>query len=238
MKYFTKEFFNKYSNKKLDNDAAKVMQNVQLQRILMQVHDFPTLKINFQNIKVKSLKKIAKNYIIEFEPDSNSLLKALTLKNAKIIKQDDNIEGSIWLFDELYYEKNKYELHILLKKNIELIDLIIECDEGIETKSDLGKIEQILPKDENDTKNINKIAEIDDETFEKIAILLLQYLKKRNTKVYKKMLTLLIKKQDLIIDKINLILKESKDDEWKANIKYFLIPKLKVKNQKKITINK
>ena len=234
MKYFTKEFVNKYSKEKLDEDAIKVMNEAKMQRLFMNIYDFPTLKINFQNIKVKSFKKIAKNYIIEFERIEGSIIKSITLKNAKIIKQDNDIEGSLWLFDELYHEKNQFELHILFKKDNELNDLIIECESATETYTDLGKIEEMLPKDDNDTKNINKLLEIDDESFEKLSIILLRYLKKVETKVSKRIKTILIKRQDLIIDKINLILKESKDDEWKANIKYFLIPKLKVKNQKKI----
>jgi hypothetical protein len=50
-------------------------------------------------------------------------------ENYNIINQDDLLESSCWLYDEIYKVNDKYELHALLQnKNMDLIDFIISVD--------------------------------------------------------------------------------------------------------------
>lgn len=143
MKYFTKEMYKILNKKKKFTEKEKNMIiKAALARNNQKNIKFPNNEFNFQNIKIKSLKKILKNYIIEFETEneySDSLIKSITFINAKVLKQDDDIENSIWIFDEIYNKQKKYELHLLLKKKEELIDFTIECDKAIITLTELGK---------------------------------------------------------------------------------------------------
>ncbi len=54
----------------------------------------------------------------------------VTFENPTIVKQDSLLEGSWWLYDEIYIVDDKYELHVLLRnKNMELMDFIISADQ-------------------------------------------------------------------------------------------------------------
>lgn len=58
----------------------------------------------------------------------------IVFKDYNIFKQEDNINEAWWLYDEIYFKENKYELQILLDKvgtglielNIEFSDLVFE----------------------------------------------------------------------------------------------------------------
>ena len=53
----------------------------------------------------------------------------VTFENFNIIKQDDLLEDSWWLYEEVYKVNDKYEFHILLQnKKMRLIDFIISAD--------------------------------------------------------------------------------------------------------------
>lgn len=54
----------------------------------------------------------------------------VTFENFNIIKQDDLMEDSWWLYEEVYKVNNKYEFHVLLQnKKMDLIDFIISADQ-------------------------------------------------------------------------------------------------------------
>ena len=53
----------------------------------------------------------------------------VTFKNFETIKQEGNLGNYWWLYNELYKNGNKYEVHILLcDENHNLKDLILICD--------------------------------------------------------------------------------------------------------------
>lgn len=53
----------------------------------------------------------------------------VTFENFNIIKQDDLLEDTWWLYEEVYKVNDKYEFHILLQnKNMDLIDIIISAE--------------------------------------------------------------------------------------------------------------
>ena len=147
MRYFTKELVNSINTKKqINSEEEKMLINAVVERKKALKFDFPTNEYSFQNIKIKITKKLLNNFIIKFETKgeySDSYIKSLTFKNAKIIKKDNNIEDSIWIFDEVYKENDKYEVHILLKKDEELLDLILLCNKASITYTELGKNNKI-----------------------------------------------------------------------------------------------
>ncbi|WP_313799016.1 DUF4085 family protein [Cytobacillus sp.] len=54
----------------------------------------------------------------------------VTFENCTIIKQDDCLEGSWWLYEEIYQVNDKYEFHILLQNSkMGLTDFIISADQ-------------------------------------------------------------------------------------------------------------
>ena len=57
------------------------------------------------------------------------MINVVIFKNAKILKQDCNLENVWWLYQELYKVDDKYEVHILLRDEKKLYDLILTCDD-------------------------------------------------------------------------------------------------------------
>ncbi|WP_102272166.1 DUF4085 family protein [Cytobacillus massiliigabonensis] len=54
----------------------------------------------------------------------------VTFENCTIIKQDDLLEDSWWLYEEVYKVYDKYEFHVLLQNSkMGLIDFIISADQ-------------------------------------------------------------------------------------------------------------
>ena len=54
----------------------------------------------------------------------------VTFENFNIIKQDDLLKDSWWLYEEVYKVNDKYEFHVLLQNNkMGLIDFIISTDQ-------------------------------------------------------------------------------------------------------------
>jgi Protein of unknown function (DUF4085) len=52
----------------------------------------------------------------------------VTFENINIIKQDDLLEDSSWLYEEVYKVNDKYEFHVLLQnRKMDLIDFIISA---------------------------------------------------------------------------------------------------------------
>lgn len=54
----------------------------------------------------------------------------VTFENFNIIKQDDLLEDTWWLYEEVYKVNDKYEFHVLLQnREMRLIDFIISADQ-------------------------------------------------------------------------------------------------------------
>lgn len=55
-------------------------------------------------------------------------LNKITFVSPDIIKQEEHIMGSVWLYEELYRRDNGYEAHMLFTGE-EMLDLIISCED-------------------------------------------------------------------------------------------------------------
>lgn len=56
-------------------------------------------------------------------------LNYITLVAPEILRQDEHIAGSSWLYDELYRVKDGYEMHVLLSGAAGLQELIVWCED-------------------------------------------------------------------------------------------------------------
>ncbi|TKI49882.1 DUF4085 family protein [Lysinibacillus tabacifolii] len=72
----------------------------------------------------KSLKLLLDNKV------SDTNIDEVIFENINIIKQDDLLEDSWWLYEEIYKVNDKYEFHVLLQNKTEdLIDFIISAEQ-------------------------------------------------------------------------------------------------------------
>lgn len=85
---------------------------------------------NFHDCDIEKSEIIDNNLILRLNNTGGfTNVNTLTFKNIEIIKQEGNLDNYWWLYNELYKNGNKYEVHILLcDENHELKDLILICD--------------------------------------------------------------------------------------------------------------
>jgi hypothetical protein len=72
---------------------------------------------------VISCRKKGKDIVLKIETGGFTSFSQITIKNSTILKQDTQLHGAWWLYDEIYRTNDGYEIHVLLHKN-ELIDFI------------------------------------------------------------------------------------------------------------------
>ena len=54
----------------------------------------------------------------------------IELRDVQILRQDGTLENSVWLYEEIYKENDRYEFHVLLQHPAEgLIDFILTARE-------------------------------------------------------------------------------------------------------------
>lgn len=83
-------------------------------------------KFGFHDCKVTEF-TAGKNIIIRFDTRGGFTdYNKITFVTSEIVKQEDCIVGSNWIYDELYRKENGYEAHMLLASG-GLQDLIIRC---------------------------------------------------------------------------------------------------------------
>lgn len=84
---------------------------------------------NFHDSDIINFEKRGNDYLVKLNNEyAFTDVNTIIFKNAEIIKQDGNINGLCWLYEEIYKVDDKYEIHILLRDE-ELKDLIIRCSE-------------------------------------------------------------------------------------------------------------
>lgn len=80
---------------------------------------------NFHDCIVVSCRKKGKDIVLTLDNSGGFTdINQIIFKNCSIIKQDTQLHGAWWLYNEIYKTNDGYEIHVLLLKN-ELIDFII-----------------------------------------------------------------------------------------------------------------
>lgn len=73
-----------------------------------------------------------KDIVIYFDSRGGfSSFNKITFISAKTIKQDENLVGSTWIYDELYCIENGYQVHVLFHSNEGTKECIINCNDII-----------------------------------------------------------------------------------------------------------
>jgi hypothetical protein len=91
---------------------------------------------------VQSVKREGEDLVIEFDRENDPELleelgevvflfpeiKAIRFRDAEILKQEGPVEKAWWLYDEIWKtEEGAFEIHALLWRNEDLLELTIEC---------------------------------------------------------------------------------------------------------------
>lgn len=86
---------------------------------------------SFHDCKIiKSIKNDKSLKLLLDNKRSDTNIDEVIFENINIIKQDDLLEDSWWLYEEIYKVNDKYEFHILLQNKTEdLIDFIISAEQ-------------------------------------------------------------------------------------------------------------
>ncbi len=87
----------------------------------------------FHDCKVSGL-IIDTNIVMRFDTRAGFTdLNKITFITSEVIKQDDHIVGSTWIYRELYHTENGYEAHMLFADD-KLSELIIRCKDIVIVK--------------------------------------------------------------------------------------------------------
>ena len=80
---------------------------------------------------VLSLNREGEDLVLEFEYDEEATwpeIRGVRFRDAKILKQEGPVEKAWWLYDEIWKTgEGTFEIHALLWRNDDLLELTIEC---------------------------------------------------------------------------------------------------------------
>ena len=80
---------------------------------------------------VLSLNREGEDLVLEFEYDEEATwpeIRGVRFRDAKILKQEGPVEKTWWLYDEIWRTgEGTFEIHALLWRNDDLLELTIEC---------------------------------------------------------------------------------------------------------------
>ncbi|MHA7966954.1 DUF4085 family protein [Paenibacillus sp. CAU 1782] len=128
--YCTKEVLRELKRLSQENEwqVRKVMDECRNARQGEDVPDSIAHSFGFHDCKVTGL-AVGQNIVMRLDTDGGfTNLNKVTFKDAQIIKQDQFIEGSHWLYEELYKVDGGYEAHMLFSGK-RMADLIIRCSD-------------------------------------------------------------------------------------------------------------
>lgn len=131
MKYFTQQWFDFLQESGVEEDPRVDEPPREYQQMLKE-----------QNIPAEILDKLDfhDSEVLEIEGDSEALVLELEerewgcgqirFEKPEILKMDDGILGSEWLYEEIYREGRGYEMHVLFysRKTLGLKELILRCE--------------------------------------------------------------------------------------------------------------
>lgn len=118
--------FSEENEKYVDN---KFKEYIKLENEMFD-DSFELLNTSFHDCYIEKCEKNKKDMIINFNTGGFSEKENIIFKNYKVIL-DENIENTFWLYEEIYKNKSKYEVHILTIKDKDLKELILTCDDII-----------------------------------------------------------------------------------------------------------
>ena len=122
----------KENKRKVDsilNEYSKAQQAEQIPQIIRE-------RFGFHDCEVTEF-TVSKNTVMCLDTSGGfSSFNIVTFTASEIIKQDEHIVGSTWIYDELYRTENGYEAHVLFWTGEEMPELIIRCKDIVIEKSE------------------------------------------------------------------------------------------------------
>ncbi len=121
--------------KKLSNENKKKMHSVlNAYSKAQQAEPIPQIireRFGFHDCEVAEL-TVGKNVVMGFDTEGGfTNFNMITFTAAEIIKQEEHIAGSTWIYNELYSTENGYEAHMLFWAVGGLKELVIRCNDII-----------------------------------------------------------------------------------------------------------
>lgn len=115
------------SNNKFVEDKLKEIEIVEKEQFKNESIDF--LKTSFHDCFILDVIKEQNDLIIKLDNEYGFTDKqVITFKNYNIIL-DEGIKETNWLYNELYKNNDRYEVHVLTFVNDDLKELILECED-------------------------------------------------------------------------------------------------------------
>lgn len=110
----------------ISDEYSKVQQAENIPKYIKE-------SFGFHDCEVTEL-SVDKNIVMRFDTRGGFTdLNKITFVTSEIIKQEDHIVGSTWIYDELYHTENGYEAHMLFQGE-DMPELIISCKDIVIVK--------------------------------------------------------------------------------------------------------
>lgn len=113
--------------------TEKTMEEAWNMRFSQGLCDAWTGEYSLHDSVVLSMKREGEDLLIEFECDEEATwpeIRGVRFRDAKILKQEEPLEKTFWLYDEIWRTgEGSFEIHALLWRGNEVFELTISCRE-------------------------------------------------------------------------------------------------------------
>ena len=111
--------------------TEKTMEEAWNMRVSQGLEKAFTGEHSLHDAFVLSLNREGEDLVLEFEYDEEAAwpeIRGVRFRDAKILKQEGPVPNAWWLYDEIWKtEEGAFEIHALLWRNEDLLELTIEC---------------------------------------------------------------------------------------------------------------
>lgn len=138
MKYFTKQWYRNnqkpFCFKKVHMQSEKVMDDYWEHYSRIELHLPESIKkihtnqgMDMHDCKIIDSGFVGKDFYMNIDSNGGFCsVNKLIFTNAEVLKSDINLDNAWWLYDEVYIQENRYEMHMLFhSKTGELGEMII-----------------------------------------------------------------------------------------------------------------
>ncbi|HIW35011.1 MAG TPA: DUF4085 domain-containing protein, partial [Candidatus Paenibacillus intestinavium] len=130
--YCTSEIYANIKKFSIENYKHTKQRIEELDKVrrLQAIPESISENFNFHDCKVLHLEQREnKNYVIQLDPTGGfTAYNMVTFVNANVIREETNIAGASWVYDEIYSTSKGYEVHILFHGG-SLSELIVQCED-------------------------------------------------------------------------------------------------------------
>lgn len=130
--YCTSEIYAEIKKFSIENQkhTKQIIEELGRVRRLQAIPPSIDKNFNFHDCNVLHLEQSKeKNYIIHLDPSGGFTdYNKVTFVNAEVIKEETNIVGASWIYDEIYSTSKGYEVHVLFQGG-SLSELILHCED-------------------------------------------------------------------------------------------------------------